>query len=83
MPVPGSGSIQLRIRVVGRIAHVRIDDQARRVEGRGMDFEVDVVVGGAAGVADERDDVAGFDALANLHEQPGVVVIDREDIKAC
>src|SRR6266511_3522514 len=48
-----------------------------------MDLEVQVVVRRPARVADERDDVARLDALADLDEQLGIVVIDGIHEKPC
>ena len=67
---------ELGVRVVRRITDVRIDDQACRIERRGMHLEVQMIVGGSARVADERDDVAGFHSLPYLRYQFRVVVID-------
>ena len=41
-----------------------------------MHLEVQMIVGGSARVADERDDVAGFHSLPYLRYQFRVVVID-------
>src|SRR6266540_3117378 len=57
---------ELGVGVEGRVADVRVDDLAG-VSGRGrVDFQVQMVVRGAAGVADEGNNVPGFDTLVRL-----------------
>src|SRR5207245_5102459 len=69
----------LGVGIVGGVADVRVHDLAR-IGGRGdVDFEVEMVVGGAAGVADEGDGLARRHPLAYALEEPRVVVVDGED----
>src|SRR3989475_783301 len=69
---------ELRVHRLLRVPLVRIHNQRPGVDRRGVDLEVQVVVGGAARVADERDYVARLDALAHQDEELRVVVIRRE-----
>ena len=41
-----------------------------------MHLEVQVVVGGAPGIADEGDHLPGRNPLADLHRERGIVVVD-------
>src|SRR5207249_6793710 len=73
------GDPGLGVGIEVRIAYVGVDDLARVGRGGGVYLEVQVIVRRAAGVADQGDDFAGADAVADLLQQARVVIVDGEE----